>query len=53
MRSCRSSANIAISTDPRAMTQPNESLPAHAYGAWTYPRFIPVGDAALTVEFGE
>jgi KipI family sensor histidine kinase inhibitor len=35
------------------MTKPGESLPAHAYGAWNYPRFIPVGDTALTVEFGD
>ena len=35
------------------MTKQSESLPAHAYGASNYPRFIPVGDAALTVEFGD
>ena len=35
------------------MTTPDDSLPAHAYGAGSYPRFMPVGDAALTVEFGD
>jgi KipI family sensor histidine kinase inhibitor len=35
------------------MTAAGEGLPAHAYGARDYPRFMPVGDAALTVEFGD
>lgn len=35
------------------MTPPGDSLPTHAYGAGSYPRFMPVGDAALTVEFGD
>jgi 5-oxoprolinase (ATP-hydrolysing) subunit B len=34
------------------MTATDDNLPAHAYGAGAYPRFMPVGDAALTVEFG-
>jgi KipI family sensor histidine kinase inhibitor len=35
------------------MNEPNDGLPSHAYGADTYPRFMPVGDFALTVEFGD
>lgn len=35
------------------MTLPSARLPAHAYGAARYPRIIPVGDAALSVEFGD
>jgi len=34
------------------MSEPDNSFPSHAYGAQTYPRFMPVGDFALTVEFG-
>lgn len=35
------------------MTPADDILPAHAYGASRYPRFIPVGDVALSVEFGD
>ena len=35
------------------MNAPDECLPAHAYGAQTWPRIMPVGDVALTVEFGD
>jgi len=35
------------------MTSPGEALPTHAYGARGYPRFMPLGDTALTVEFGD
>ena len=35
------------------MNAVDASLPSHAYGASAWPRFMPLGDAALTVEFGD
>ena len=35
------------------MSALDDTLPSHAYGANAYPRFMPLGDAALTVEFGD
>jgi len=45
--------DAAIFAAAAPMSEPKDCLPSHAYGAQTYPRFMPVGDAALTVEFGD